>query len=62
VQEGAQKSLSGLIAGPSSALLDSCPSDLWQRLNRLLSSSLAKASQVCFPILAWLLGQESQCS
>ena len=34
------------LAGPSSALLDSCPSDLWPRLGRLLSSSLGKASQV----------------
>ncbi|CAL8460688.1 g219 [Coccomyxa elongata] len=46
VGKRAEKSLVAGLAGPSSALLDSCPSDLWPRLGRLLSSSLGKASQV----------------
>lgn len=46
VQAKAEKSLSGLIAVPASALFDSCPPDVWPRLGRLLTSSLAKASQV----------------
>lgn len=46
VEKRAEKSLVAGLAGPASALLDSCPSDLWPRLGRLLSTSLGKACQV----------------
>ena len=46
VAAAAQKSLSAAITGPSIALLESCPDDLWPRLARLLASALRNATQV----------------
>ena len=45
VERGAERELQAAIGGPAAALLDSCPPDLWPRLRRLLSASLARASQ-----------------
>ena len=46
VAAAAQKGLSAAITGPSIALLESCPDDLWPRLARLLASALRTATQV----------------
>jgi len=46
VEKKAEKSLVAGLAGPATSLLDSCPSDLWPRMGRLLSTSLGKACEV----------------
>ena len=46
----AEDRLSKLILGPASSLLDTCPRDLWPRLDRLLSNALPKCTQVGPPL------------
>ena len=46
VEQEGQKGLSTSLGGPASSLLDSCPTDLWPRLRRLLAASVSKACKV----------------
>ncbi len=46
----AEQAMQSQLAGPTIALLDDMPADLWTRLSNRLSSSTAAAAQVQLPV------------
>ena len=48
----AEQTMQSQLAGPTIALLDDMPADLWTRLSNRLSTSTAAAAQVTWPGLA----------
>ena len=46
VMTAAEQAMQGQLAGPTIALLDDMPPDLWTRLSNRLSTSTAAAAQV----------------
>ena len=46
----AEQAMQSQLAGPTIALLDDMPADLWTRLSNRLSSSTAAAAQVWLPV------------
>lgn len=47
----AEQTMQSQLAGPTIALLDDMPADLWTRLSNRLSTSTAAAAQVTWPCL-----------
>ena len=57
VMAAAEQTMQSQLAGPTIALLDDMPADLWTRLSNRLSTSTAAAAQVTCPGLQALLRQ-----
>ena len=49
VMAAAEQTMQSQLAGPTIALLDDMPADLWTRLSNRLSTSTAAAAQVIVP-------------
>jgi len=56
IMTAAEQAMQSQLAGPTIALLDDMPADLWTRLSTRLSSSTAAAAQVRLPVhkLLWV--------
>lgn len=50
IMTAAEQAMQSQLAGPTIALLDDMPADLWTRLSNRLSSSTAAAAQVWLPV------------